>query len=176
MEIHLAGHMPDPTLGTALLVDSHDALVAPEVFRLYERLVARIGPRPTLIERDGNIPVFIVLLAERNRTEARLRASSAGAGSVNDGLADFRTQFVQALFSAEADAAREIAKLVAQPGFAVYRNTVIKGRIDALQANYPAVARLIGEEWFRAAAAIFGERSTIGKGPWLQTTSDFAVE
>lgn len=37
--------------------------------------------------------------------------------------------------------------------FAVYRNTVMKGCIDALQANYPAVVRLVGEEWFRAAAA-----------------------
>lgn len=48
-----------------------------------------------------------------------------------------------------------IAALVAQPGFAVYRNTVAKGRIDALQANFPSVARLVGDEWFRAAAAIF---------------------
>lgn len=35
---------------------------------------------------------------------------------------------------------------------AVYRNTTVKGRIDALQANYPTVAELTGEEWFRAAA------------------------
>ena len=41
---------------------------------------------------------------------------------------------------------------MAQPGFAVYRNTVLKGCIDALQANYPTVARLVGDEWFRAAA------------------------
>jgi hypothetical protein len=32
---------------------------------------------------------------------------------------------------------------------------VLKGCIDALQANYPAVARLVGDEWFRAAAAVF---------------------
>jgi len=48
-----------------------------------------------------------------------------------------------------------LAALFAQPGFAVYRNTVVKGCIDALQANYPAVARLVGDEWFRAAAAIY---------------------
>lgn len=30
-EIHLAGHSPDPALGERLLVDSHDAPVAPEV-------------------------------------------------------------------------------------------------------------------------------------------------
>jgi uncharacterized protein (UPF0276 family) len=65
MEVHLAGHSADPVLGPALLVDSHDAPVAPEVWSLYERLVARIGPRPTLIERDGNLPAFAELMAER---------------------------------------------------------------------------------------------------------------
>ena len=49
----------------------------------------------------------------------------------------------------------QVAELVRQPGFAVYRNTVMRGCIDALQANYPAVSRLVGEEWFRAAAAIY---------------------
>ena len=43
--------------------------------------------------------------------------------------------------------------LARQPGFAVHRNTVMKGCIDALHANYPAVARLVGDDWFRAAAA-----------------------
>lgn len=73
-EIHLAGHSPDPALGERLLVDSHDAPVAPQVWRLYERLIARIGPRPTLIERDDKLPAFETLLAERARAEAVLRA------------------------------------------------------------------------------------------------------
>lgn len=38
---------------------------------------------------------------------------------------------------------------------AVYRNTTTKARIDALQANYPTIAELTGEEWFRAAALAF---------------------
>jgi len=72
-EIHLAGHSADPALGAALLVDSHDAPVAPPVWSLYERLVARIGPRPTLIERDDNLPEFAVLALECRRAEAVLR-------------------------------------------------------------------------------------------------------
>ena len=79
MEIHLAGHTCDPNLGRALLVDSHDAPVAPEVWALYERLVARIGPRPTLIERDDNLPEFATLLAERNSAHALLRAPLVAA-------------------------------------------------------------------------------------------------
>ena len=69
-EIHLAGHSVDG----ALLIDSHDAPVAPEVWALYERLIARIGARPTLIERDGNLPAFSVLAAEWARAQAVLRA------------------------------------------------------------------------------------------------------
>lgn len=79
MEIHLAGHTPDPNLGEALLVDSHDAPIAPEVWALYERLVRRIGPRPTLIERDDKLPDFSSLLAERERAEAALRGPLARA-------------------------------------------------------------------------------------------------
>jgi len=71
-EIHLAGHSPDPQHGPALLIDSHDAPVAAEVWALYERLVERIGPRPTLIERDENVPSFAVLMAERERAQGIL--------------------------------------------------------------------------------------------------------
>jgi hypothetical protein len=70
-------------------------------------------------------------------------------------LSRFQDSFAQALLAAEPDAASEVAALVGQLGFAVYRNTVMKGCIDALQANYPSVTRLVGEEWFRAATAIY---------------------
>jgi uncharacterized protein (UPF0276 family) len=71
-EVHLAGHRADPLLGAALLVDSHDTAVAAEVWALYDRLITRIGPRPTLVERDANLPPFDSLLAERERAHARL--------------------------------------------------------------------------------------------------------
>lgn len=66
-EIHLAGHRLDP--GGTLLIDSHDAPVAPAVWALYRRLVGRIGPRPTLIERDANLPPFADLMVERAHAE-----------------------------------------------------------------------------------------------------------
>jgi uncharacterized protein (UPF0276 family) len=68
-EIHLAGHSEDPLLGRSLLIDSHDAPIAEEVWRLYDWLLARCGADrpPTLIERDDEIPEFDVLLAERER-------------------------------------------------------------------------------------------------------------
>jgi len=78
-EIHLAGHSEDPNLGPALLVDSHDAPVAQAVWTLYERLIRRIGARPTLVERDADLPGFDVLLAERDRAAAIMRGRLAEA-------------------------------------------------------------------------------------------------
>ena len=73
-EIHLAGHSPDPLLGNALLIDSHDAPVSQEVWRLYDWLLARCGADrpPTLIERDDAIPEFDVLIAERDKAAAMM--------------------------------------------------------------------------------------------------------
>jgi hypothetical protein len=71
-EIHLAGHSADPSLGAQLLVDSHDAPIAPAVWALFERLIARIGARPTLIERDDKVPDFEQLLNERSRAHGVL--------------------------------------------------------------------------------------------------------
>ena len=71
MEIHLAGHTQDPG-DSGLLIDSHDSPIAEEVWSLYRRLIKRIGARPTLIERDDQIPAFDELLAERDRAQAVL--------------------------------------------------------------------------------------------------------
>jgi len=78
-EVHLAGHHADAASGAALLIDSHDAPVAEAVWALYERLIARVGPRPTLIERDAELPPFDVLLAERERAQAVLQPVLAEA-------------------------------------------------------------------------------------------------
>ena len=69
-------------------------------------------------------------------------------------LCDFQDGFVQALWAPPDEMPENLRALADQPGFAVYRNTVVKGCIDALQANFPAVSRLVGEDWFRAAAAL----------------------
>ena len=66
-EIHLAGHAADEKLGPSMLIDTHGAPIAEPVWTLYARLIGRIGPRPTLIERDDAIPAFDTLMAERNR-------------------------------------------------------------------------------------------------------------
>jgi len=77
-EIHLAGHGADGG-GSTLLIDTHGAPVAEQVWDLYRRLIARVGARPTLIERDDDIPDFAVLMAERDRAHGMLTETGAGA-------------------------------------------------------------------------------------------------
>lgn len=78
-EIHLAGHTPDLVLGDTLLVDSHDAPVAAEVWALYEHMITRTCPCPTLIERDGNVPSFDELCAERDMAHRVMQRTAPAA-------------------------------------------------------------------------------------------------
>ena len=67
-EIHLAGHAPDvDDEGDVLLIDAHDRAVDDEVWKLYDIVIGQIGPVPTLIEWDNNVPEWPVL-----RHEAKL--------------------------------------------------------------------------------------------------------
>lgn len=77
-EIHLAGHVADARMGERLLIDTHGAEIAEPVWRLYEQFVRRIGPRPTLIERDENIPTFKALMQERTRAAHILMRVASG--------------------------------------------------------------------------------------------------
>jgi len=72
-EIHLAGF----DAAGSCLIDTHGARVAPAVWALYERAVARFGPRPTLIEWDLDIPAFAVLQDEAATAQSILDRSHA---------------------------------------------------------------------------------------------------
>ncbi len=77
-EIHLAGFAEDRDgAGDRLLIDHHGAPVDDAVWSLYRRTIERLGLRPTLIERDNDIPALDVLAAEAARARDALRAVSA---------------------------------------------------------------------------------------------------
>jgi hypothetical protein len=72
-EIHLAGHAEQTDdEGDLLLIDSHDGPVTDAVWKLYEIVIARCGPVPTLVEWDSNIPDWPVLKAEAAAAQAIL--------------------------------------------------------------------------------------------------------
>ena len=67
------------------------------------------------------------------------------------GMQEFQSSFVKALLGAP----EPTQPWSRQPGFDVYRNTVLRGAIDALAANVPGVHRLLGDDLFDAAAGAF---------------------
>jgi uncharacterized protein len=72
-EIHLAGHAEDiDDAGLPLLIDSHDRPVDDFVWDLYDHVIGKLGPLPTLIEWDNDVPDWSVLKREAQRAEAIL--------------------------------------------------------------------------------------------------------
>lgn len=71
-EYHLAGY----SIQDGCLVDTHDHAVYPEVWALYEHVLQQIGPRPTLIEWDADIPTLSTLMAEADKAQRLMDKSN----------------------------------------------------------------------------------------------------
>lgn len=70
-EIHLAGYTREvDEAGRPLLIDTHNRPVDRIVWDLFAHTVQRIGPTPTLIEWDADVPTWPELKAEADRAEA----------------------------------------------------------------------------------------------------------
>ncbi|MCB2102128.1 MAG: DUF692 domain-containing protein [Rhodobacterales bacterium] len=78
-EIHLAGHALRRHRGQEIRIDDHGSPVIDPVWALYERVLARTGPVPTLIEWDTDVPEFHVLLDQAEQARRRL-ANAKGRG------------------------------------------------------------------------------------------------
>lgn len=59
-QIHIAGH----SRYERFIIDTHDKPVADPVWQLYAHALKTLGPTPTLLEWDANIPSFEVVHAE----------------------------------------------------------------------------------------------------------------
>ncbi|MFZ5543073.1 MAG: DUF692 domain-containing protein [Pseudomonadota bacterium] len=65
-EIHLAGYHDDGEI----VIDDHGSRVHDPVWQVYRHAMARLGPVPTLIEWDTDLPALQVLLDEAARADA----------------------------------------------------------------------------------------------------------
>ncbi|PLX34704.1 MAG: hypothetical protein C0605_12715 [Hyphomicrobiales bacterium] len=70
-QIHLAGHSHEGDY----IIDTHDHPVPDPVWELYGRAIERLGPVPTMIERDDNIPPFEELVRELQQARALSEAA-----------------------------------------------------------------------------------------------------
>jgi uncharacterized protein len=78
-EIHLAGHVRRELEDGVILIDSHDQPVTDAVWSLYEYALTRVGPKPTLIEWDSDLPSLDGLLAEAAKADTHLGRRHAAA-------------------------------------------------------------------------------------------------
>ncbi len=70
-QVHLAGHSREAAEdGSLLLIDDHGAAVDEAVWSLYRDVVTRIGPVPSLVEWDTNVPALEVLVAQARAADA----------------------------------------------------------------------------------------------------------
>ena len=78
-EIHLSGHHLRQIGNRSIRIDDHGSPVSDPVWALYERALALIGPRPTLIEWDSALPPLETLLGEASKAQRRLDAAKRSA-------------------------------------------------------------------------------------------------
>ena len=72
-EFHLGGFTAeedDAEPGGSVLIDTHAAAVSEPAWALYAHAVRCIGPVPTLIERDSELPALSALIAEAKRADS----------------------------------------------------------------------------------------------------------
>nr|WP_295109098.1 DNA-binding domain-containing protein [uncultured Caulobacter sp.] len=90
-------------------------------------------------------------------------------------LLGFQDAFVAALAGNPSALSPWLAPGEGQAGLSVYRNTIAKGCVDALAANFPTVLSMVGEDWFRAAAALFAREAPPASAALLDYGETFPV-
>ncbi|WP_166358816.1 DUF692 domain-containing protein [Pseudomonas akapageensis] len=74
-QVHLAGFSEDADdTGQRLLIDSHSTPIDDAVWALYRLLLQRVGPVPTLIEWDNDLPPMHFLLAQARLAQDLIEA------------------------------------------------------------------------------------------------------
>lgn len=76
-QLHLGGHEKRGEI----LVDSHGSSICDEVWQLYREVIHQLGPIPTLIEWDNNVPDLDVLITEKNKAQEIIDACKLSSAS-----------------------------------------------------------------------------------------------
>lgn len=76
-QLHLAGFRW-PQQADALVIDDHSQRMSPTGWALYRQALAHLGPVPTVIEWDTDLPGLAVLLDEARLAEEALRETCEG--------------------------------------------------------------------------------------------------
>ncbi|MBC7658901.1 MAG: DUF692 family protein [Chitinophagaceae bacterium] len=164
---HLAGHSNQGDV----LVDTHDRPVPKEVWELFGKAKALFPDRPAIVEWDGNIPDFPVLLAECEK--ARAYRPNPNVGSVTAETIELTgvsrsnainySQFFEQIvrpFGIEENGTRNLKgdrPTPATTGLKVYNHAYFLRLEEVLLDYYPALAFITEEEGFRYLVAAYLE-------------------
>lgn len=151
-EFHLAGHSANDADGATVLVDDHGSRVAAPVWALYAHALGRVGPRPTLVEWDSDLPPLAVLVAEARKADELLASNPEW---VVTALRELQDALRAALLAGDAAGAAShvVADGIAPAArLAIYRHHVVASLTAVLQAAYPVVCLLVDERFFAYAA------------------------
>jgi hypothetical protein len=89
-------------------------------------------------------------------------------------LADVQAEFAAALVDPEAGVPASVTGPDGRPAprrFAVYRNNVIAGLVNALTSSYPAVRRIVGEDFF----GVMARRYVLAEPPSSPVLMDYGA-
>ncbi|MCP4923049.1 MAG: DUF692 domain-containing protein [bacterium] len=84
-QIHLAGHEVREEGDLTLRIDTHGSEIIQDVWDLYSFVLDRLGPLPTLIERDSSIPPLPDLVSEVHQAKDILRKKTEPEKMVSHG-------------------------------------------------------------------------------------------
>jgi uncharacterized protein (UPF0276 family) len=176
-EIHLGGHHDAHVEGEILKIDDHGSLICPEVWRLYDHVINRMGPKPTLIEWDSDVPNLSVLLDEAERADhyldyssRSLRQGSTPADSCMQarrikhvagdmlGLTELQDAMRNSILGTDPTALHGVVaddRLGMPARVQVHRNNTYILLTDALAANFPTIFSLVGDDFFKALTTAF---------------------
>lgn len=159
-EIHLAGYHA----GGELVIDDHGSRVHAPVWAVYRHALARLGPRPTLIEWDTDVPALDVLLDEVDRAGQCLRAQPgkprlqtawplvSGRGCTAERAAQQGALVAAIRLQPGAAPALQGQPQHIEQGLAAYRGNGWAVAERALAAAYPTVQGLLGKQAFAGLA------------------------
>ena len=169
-QYHLAGFTQVDLHGEQLLIDTHNHTVFEPVWQLFEQTLKQHGARPTLFEWDSDFPGFEILLgecehadqlvqnvlAERSTLTDVAGASRQPAGHLSEaGDSTDQLAMDQQLFLDQVLNRSEVLAQAIEPHqhrIQIYQNNVFAAISDYLLEVYPAVAGVVGEDFFKQMA------------------------
>jgi hypothetical protein len=147
--LHLGGHEHN-VQWPELVLDTHGAEVSPDVWDLYDQVIAHIGPTLTIIERDQNIPDLQALLDEATHAAVIQKKHPPQALATQSQLKRPLTQTYtpDALYKYQTEIFKTLQNSTLTSPVTIYKNSIEATFKATLAKIYEPFIALVGAEYF----------------------------